>query len=210
MKCSHCGSEWKSSTTVSECPFCKKPLKAFTREPKTLKSVLVQIREQAGLQTFDNGKSLVSCFKDLAPEMEKEYMLLWNLERCDGIKDLYQVKDQTDQDQNSAVTKVVDRMTDKLSISQSAALMVCSTYMQVLTGRENEVQAEHNNPEELGDLRAQLIKKLKDNIPAQTEAAAKANPSSPVVPGKSEAQSKPKTSYEVPELEIDGKGTLEK
>lgn len=190
MKCMHCGSEWNSNTAVNACPFCKKPLKPAANEPQNLKSVLVQLRDQLGIQNFGNGKVLVSGFKDLAPELKKEQTMLSYLERDDGVKTLYQVKDKSWQEQNLAVNKVVRHMVDDLMVSESAAQTVCKTYMQVLTGREKEAQQEANSPEELAAYRAKLTRKLKEQVPVQ-KATARTPTLEPVVIPKPQAKPQP-------------------
>ena len=208
MKCVHCGSEWNSNTAVSECPFCKKPLNQASNAPKSLKSVLVQLRDQFGVQNFGNGKALISSFKDLAPELKKEQTMLTYLERCDGIKELYQAKDKSRQEQELVASKVIRHMVDDLMVSEAAAQTVCNTYMQVLTGREKVAQQEDNSPDALAEYRAKLTQKLREQDSEQKEPKPKCTVPPAGISRISNEQNQ--TASSGTEFVIDASGTLVK
>lgn len=194
MKCTHCGSQWNSNTAVTECPFCHKSLNVATSGPKTLTSTLAQLRDQMGVEVLGKGKALISGFKDLAPELEKEYIMLTHLEKCDVIKTLYEAKDATASEQQQAVFKAVRIMADKY-VQESAAQSVCRAYMLVLTGRENEAQSP-NSEADLAAFRQKLTQRLREQVPAQMAAPPK--PAAPAAPPKSA----------VPTFQIDANGKL--
>lgn len=195
MKCKHCGSRWESKTDVTECPFCHKSLNTDTDAPKTLTTALVQIRDQMGVETLGKGKAVLSCFKDLAPELKREYTMLSHLENADGIKTLFQAKDKAAEEQEVELTKVVRRLVDNF-VAESAAESACRIYMQVLTGRENEAQKSDSNKEketkksqsdaDLAEFRQKLTERLREQVPAQMAATPK--PAAPPKPAVSEFQ----------------------
>lgn len=206
MKCNHCGSEWNSTTMVKECPFCHKSLTPPTGEPLTLVSVLVQVREQLGTQALGNGRMLIGAFRDLAPTLKKDCILLTHMEQCGGINALFQARTSSEAEQTIEMSKVVSQMTDELAIDKNAAEHVCSAYLKVITGREQEPAQKQNDsrpyPEPIQKqmgltlFQEQLIKKLKE-----AEASQK-------IP---EPQLKPvNTPSKPPILEIINDGTLEK
>ena len=172
MKCIHCGSQWNSDTAVTECPFCHKPLNVNAGGSKTLTSTLAQLRNQLGVQVMGNGKALISGFKDLAPELKKEFIMLNHLEKCGGIKTLYGTKDKAASEQQLAVSKVVRTMADEYALQESAAQSVCRDYMLVLIGKEKEVQ-KPNSEADLVVSRQKLTERLREQVPAQMAAPPK-------------------------------------
>ena len=188
MKCTHCGSQWNSNTAVTECPFCHKPLNVTTDGPKTLINTLVQLRNQLGVNVMGNGRALISGFKDLAPELKKEYIMLTHLEKCDGIKTLYAARDKAASEQQLAVSKVVRMMADEYALQESAAQSVCRAYMQVLTGKEKETQ-EPNSETDLARFRQKLTERLREQVPLQMASPPKpAAPATPPEPAVAEFQ----------------------
>ena len=171
MKCTHCGSQWNSNTAVTVCPFCHKPLNTALNGPKTLTSTLVQIRDQFGVETLGKGKVLLSSFKDIAPELKREGVMLSHLDKYDGFKTLYEAKDKSNIEQQTAVSKVVCSLTDNF-VDKSAAENICMIYMLVLTGKENEVQ-KPNSEKDLADFRQKLTERLREQVPAQAATASK-------------------------------------
>ncbi len=181
MKCTHCGSQWNSNTVVTVCPFCQKSLNTAPNSSKTLSSTLVQIRDQLGVEVLGKGKALISGFKDLAPELKGECVMLSHIDKCDGFKTLYAVKGKSDSEQQTAVSKVVRSLTDDLFVDKSAAENVCKIYMLVLTGKEKEAQ-EPNSEADLARFRQKLTERLREQVPAQMAAPPK--PTAPATPPK--------------------------
>ena len=75
--CPHCNSKWESSQSVSVCPFCHKPLisdnqlKAFD----SMEILLVSVRNEYGIEVFDNAPKVKGILKDKAPELKDDIRL---------------------------------------------------------------------------------------------------------------------------------------
>ena len=182
MKCKHCGSQWNSTASVTVCPFCQKPLMTPQNGSKTMISVLVQIRDQLGVQVMGNGKALISGFKDIAPELKKEYNMLTHLEKCGGIRILYATKEKTVSEQQLAISKLAHIMADEYALQESAAHSVCRDYMLVLTGKEKEAQ-NPNRETNLAGARQKPTPQQGERVSIQTQEAVK--PVEPTEPPKS-------------------------
>ena len=77
--CPHCKSSWNSSATVSQCPFCKKPLIKQDKNNNSYSDMLTllkDVRQEFGVEVFSNTVRVKSILKDKAPDLKKEINLL--------------------------------------------------------------------------------------------------------------------------------------
>lgn len=74
-KCRSCGSVWTAIVDVAACPFCGKPLKPVDKTDSTFSKLLLEIKNEFGVQVFKNPPKVKSILKDKAPELKQDIKL---------------------------------------------------------------------------------------------------------------------------------------
>ena len=74
-KCRSCGSVWTAIVDAAACPFCGKPLKPVDKTDSTFSKLLLEIKNEFGVQVFKNPPKVKSILKDKAPELKQDIKL---------------------------------------------------------------------------------------------------------------------------------------
>jgi polysaccharide deacetylase 2 family uncharacterized protein YibQ len=125
MKCPHCTGEFSAppGTSVSNCPFCQKPLIEPTvkKNCETLTEVLAFIAESYGADILLNGEKLVAFTADYLPKGKAERHFVRNMFAVSipaKMKDAM-AKDATEQ--RIMMSRFVQTMVDDYSIDENVA-----------------------------------------------------------------------------------------
>lgn len=146
MCCASCGAAWTLPDvlkTPDVCPFCGAELKPAPerRAPQSLEEALLLIAEQYGVNTLADRQKALGLFADLAPALESERMLLRHFFDAQGASTCLAALESIPEEQQTALTRVVQRMTEELFIAEDAARRVCAAFWHAIGGQESALGA---------------------------------------------------------------------
>ena len=137
MSCPTCFSTWSTPTflinKLRECPFCHThlpPKKQFSE--RTLLTVLMQAVDIVGKPACTNGKTLLSVFSDLAPDMTSEKRLLQFFIECKGNELLLAELAKEESNPHIIIQKLVNQLTQEYSLNEKAAKDVCESFLSAI------------------------------------------------------------------------------
>lgn len=138
MRCNHCGSEWNVSPglsmSITNCPFCGKPLLPEKKKLETIEDVLVAINNQFGISVLTDGTKLLAYFSDMAPQLSRQRRILGYFVECDGPKKIFSALNSSDDEQSVCIKQIVQEMKAEMYIEENASQMICSAFLYALSG----------------------------------------------------------------------------
>ena len=146
MNCPSCDAVWILPDSVPApdlCPFCSADLKPplERRTPQSLEEALALISEQYGVKTLADRQKALGLFADLAPALESERMLLRHFFDAQGASTCLAALESVPEEQQTALKRVVQRMTEELFIAEDAARRVCAAFWRAIGGKETALGA---------------------------------------------------------------------
>ena len=179
MKCIHCESEWNVnpglSKSITNCPFCGKPLLPEKKKFDTVEDVLVEINRRFGVNILTDETKLVAYFSDLAPQLSKQRRILGYFVECGGPKKLVAVMSSSQNEQTICIKQIVKEMKEEMFIEESASQMICDSFLFAVSGhRIMEVATPIEPKSDAPSSTPAIVKKVIVSAPSADELFQKA------------------------------------
>lgn len=113
-----------------------------------MEETLLVIVQDYGLRNLQDGNRAMAYFMDLAPHLSRERILLQHLIQCNGNTMLISALQKPPAEQRRCVDQLVARLMEDLFISEAAAQLVCTSFWNAISGRQ-QPPVQENKPEAL-------------------------------------------------------------
>ena len=129
-KCGSCGSTWTATVAVAVCPFCGKPLKSVDQTDSPFLKLLIEIKNEFGLEIFNYPLKVKSILKDKAPGLKQD-IRLFSIALDSGLySDIH--RQRGNQEYYTLLRKNSHILTDSFFLNETASSKITAWYCGLL------------------------------------------------------------------------------